>query len=136
VQTARAFHKAINEELAPHQVTFPQAQVLGWLSMEEGLSQSELAQRMEIEPPTLAGILDRMERDHWIVREPCTDDRRRKIVRPGPQSRDAWRGVVDAAQRIRKRATRGIPPARLDELRVLLEQVRTNLHPADEERDR
>ncbi len=132
-QTYRALLKAINEELAPHQVTFPQAQVLGWLSMEEGLSQSELAQRMEIEPPTLAGILDRMERDDWIVREACPDDRRRKIVRPGPQSRDVWRDVVEAAARSRKRATRGIPKARLDELKGTLEQIRANLHPEDEE---
>ena len=91
---------------------------------------------MEIEPPTLARILDRMERDHWIVRAPCPDDRRRKIIRPGPQSKEAWRGVVAAASRIRKRATRGIPRARLDELKGLLERIRTNLHPEDEEGDR
>jgi len=131
-QTARAFHKALNEELAPHRVTFPQAQVLGWLSMEEGLSQSELAQRMEIEPPTLAGILERMERDGWIVREACPEDRRRKLVRPAAKSRDAWHEVVAIARRVRERATRGIPKARLDELKELLERIRTNLHPETE----
>ena len=111
--------------------------ILGWLSLEEGLSQAELAQRMEIEPPTLAGILERMERDGWVVREPCPEDRRRKLVRPGAKSRDAWHEVVVIARRVRERATRGIPKERLDELKVLLERIRTNLHPeTDPEGDR
>ena len=59
VLTARAFRKALDEELAPHGITLAQWQVVGWLATEGELSQADLAARMEVEPPTLKGILDR-----------------------------------------------------------------------------
>jgi MarR family transcriptional regulator for hemolysin len=54
---SNAFQRAFNEELAPQGVTFRQAQVLGCLALEGSLSQTDLADRMRIEPPTLVGIL-------------------------------------------------------------------------------
>lgn len=132
--TSRSMNKAFNEELAPLGVTFPQAHALGWVAMEGPLSQAELAQRMGIEPPTLAGILERMERDGWIVREPCPGDRRRKLVRAGPAADPVWNRIALTARGLRERAVRGIPKKRLDDLRDVLERIRRNLH--DEETER
>ena len=81
-QASQIFQRAFNEELAPQGVTFRQAQVLGCLALEGRLSQTDLAERMRIEPPTLVGILDRMERDGWIRRGGDTTDRRRKLIEP------------------------------------------------------
>jgi len=125
--TARAVQKTLNEELAPLGVTFAQVQVLGWLAIEPGLSQAALAQRMGIEPPSLAGLLERMEKSGWIARRPCPSDRRRKLVDVGPAAGPLWAGVTDAGRRVRARATRGIPPARLRELKETLERLRANL---------
>jgi MarR family transcriptional regulator for hemolysin len=71
-------------------VTFRQAQVLGCLALEGSLSQTGLADRMRIEPPTLVGILDRMERDGWIRRDADKTDRRRKLIQPTPAAKPAW----------------------------------------------
>ena len=68
ILASQAYQKALNNELAPHGITFRQSQVLGWLALEGELSQAELAARMLIEPPTLVGVLDRMERDGLISR--------------------------------------------------------------------
>ena len=76
------FERAMNDELAPRGITFRQAQVLWLLAHEGSLSQTDLAERMRIEPPTLVGILDRMEREGWIRREGDATDRRRKFVAP------------------------------------------------------
>ncbi|MBW8885834.1 MAG: MarR family transcriptional regulator [Planctomycetia bacterium] len=81
-QASQVFQRTFNEELAPQGVTFRQAQVLGCLALEGRLSQTDLADRMRIEPPTLVGILDRMERDGWIRRSGDTADRRRKLIEP------------------------------------------------------
>ncbi len=82
--TAHALSCAMNEELAAHGITSRQWEVLACISHDGELSQSELAERMHIEAPTLVGVLDRMERDGWIVRITDDNDRRRKLIRPTP----------------------------------------------------
>ena len=126
-QTSQVFQRAFNEELAPQGVTFRQAQVLGWLALEGRLSQTDLADRMRIEPPTLVGILDRMERDGWIRRGGDISDRRKKLVEALPAAKPAWTKIVAVAKRVRTRATRGMTPTQLTQLKKLLRLVQANL---------
>src|SRR5687768_1890352 len=93
-QASHAFQRAFNEELAPQGITFRQCQVLGFLALENELSQNDLAERMGLEPPTLVGILDRMERDGWISRNADKTDRRRKLIRPMPAAMPVWKKIV------------------------------------------
>jgi MarR family transcriptional regulator, transcriptional regulator for hemolysin len=134
-QASHAFQRAFNEELAPQGVTFRQARVLGCLALEGRLSQTDLAERMRIEPPTLVGILDRMERDGWIRRGGDKADRRRKLIEVMPASRPAWTKIVMVAKRVRSRATRGMTPTQLAQLKKLLAVVQANLHDAAEQRE-
>ena len=126
---AQAFQKALNEELLPHGITVRQSQVLGWLVLEGKLSQVELAAKMMIEPPTLVGILDRMERDGWISRVGCPEDRRKKIIRIRPEAATAWEKIVQCARRVRGRATDGLSTQQLRTLKKLLRLVNRNLGP-------
>ena len=68
---SHAYERAMNEELTAHGITFRQCQVLAWLALEGEQSQTELATRMNIEPPTLVRVLDRMERDGLVSRSGC-----------------------------------------------------------------
>jgi MarR family transcriptional regulator, transcriptional regulator for hemolysin len=130
VRAWNAYERALNAELTPRGITFRQAQVLGFLALEGDLSQVELADRIKVEPPTLVGILDRMERDGWITRIECADDRRKKIIRPTPQAEPVWAKVVDAAMRVRARAVENLPPNQVEQLKVLLSTMEQNLGPA------
>lgn len=121
------YERALNAELLPTGVTFRQAQVLGFLALEGDLSQVELAERMKVEPPTLVGILDRMERDGWIARTECADDRRKKMIRPTPQAEPVWAIVVGVAMRVRARALEGLTPEQIEQLRNLLLVLEENL---------
>ena len=132
---SNAFQRAFNEELAPQGMTFRQAQVLGCLALEGTLSQTDLAERMRIEPPTLVGILDRMERDGWIRRDGDKQDRRRKLIQPTPEAKPAWSKVVAAAHGVRARATRGLSQQQLAQLKKLLAQVQSNLQEPQVARD-
>ena len=82
---------------------------------------------MRIEAPTLAGILDRMERDGWIIRQPCPSDRRKKIVRPTQQVEPFWSKMVACARRVRARATKGLSPEEIEQLKKLLAVIQGNL---------
>lgn len=125
--TWQVYQRALNEELAPQGVTFRQCQVLGYLALEGDLSQSELAERMRIEPPTLVGILDRMERDGWIRRSVCPYDRRKKLVSPAEAAEPVWSKIVACAKRVRARATKGLSKRDKAVLRELLERIQQNL---------
>jgi MarR family transcriptional regulator for hemolysin len=134
-QASHSLQRAFNEELAPQGVTFRQAQVLGCLALEGRLSQTDIAERMRIEPPTLVGILDRMERDGWIRRDGDKTDRRRKFVEAMPAARPVWNKIVAAAKRVRARATRGMTASQLVQLKKLLSVVQENLQEAEERRE-
>lgn len=127
IMASQAYQRAVNDELAPQGITYRQCQVLAFLSMCGPISQAELAQKMEVEPPTLVGILDRMERDGWIHREACPEDRRRKLVHPTNAAEPVWNRITASARRVRGRATKGLSPAQLGQLKEMLELVRHNL---------
>src|SRR3954468_15477970 len=124
---AHEFQRGINDDLAPQGITYRQCQVLGCLALEGPLPQCRLAELMRIEPPTLVGILDRMERDGWISREADRADRRRKLVRPQTAARPVWSKMAAAARRVRKRAARGLAGKDLATLKRLLASVQQNL---------
>jgi MarR family transcriptional regulator for hemolysin len=125
--TTQAYHRAVSEELLPHGITYRQSMVLGWLALEGELSQTELAQKMMVEPPTLVGILDRMERDGWISRHNCPSDRRKNIIRANPAAEPVWEKIVECAMRVRGRATQGLSERQLLTLKKLLRRVGQNL---------
>ena len=127
VITAHAFERALNDELTPHGITYRQWQVLGWLALEGELSQVELADRMRIEPPTLVGILDRMEKANWIRRRECPDDRRRKLISPTPSAKPIWAKVVECAKQVRAESTMGISKEELAQLKSILDRIRANI---------
>src|SRR5688572_9214077 len=125
--TTQAYHRAVCDELAPHGITYRQSMVLGWLALEGELSQTELATKMMIEPPTLVGILDRMERDGWITRHDCPSDRRKKIIRANRAAEPVWDKIVECAARVRHRATDGLSDRQLATLKKLLGKVQQNI---------
>ncbi|MEQ8784755.1 MAG: MarR family transcriptional regulator [Pirellulaceae bacterium] len=125
--TWQLYQKAFNEELAPQGITFRQCQVLGYLALDGTLSQCQLAERMKIEPPTLVRILDRMERDGWIERVACCEDRRRKQIRPTEAAEPVWSKIVACGRRVRARATQGLSPRQQQTLHKLLLRVQKNL---------
>ena len=134
--TTHSFHRAVAEEIAPHGITYRQSQVLGWLAVEGELSQAELATKMMVEPPTLVGILDRMERDGWITRNSCVSDRRKKMIRPTEAVEPVWEKIAESARRVRARATDGLSEQELDTLKQLLDRVSRNLESQSSPMDR
>jgi MarR family transcriptional regulator for hemolysin len=125
---AQAYQRAFNEELAPHGITFRQAQVLGWLALEGEMPQNELAAKMVIEPPTLVGILDRMERDGWISRIACASDRRKKMIVVNRAAEKVWDQIVACAKRVRARAVQGLSTEEIETLKRLVRRVQHNLN--------
>lgn len=126
-QTARAYQQALNAELAPYGVTVRQSQVLGWLRKKGDLSQCQLARFLTIEPATLAGVLERMERDGLILRIADRSDRRRKLIRLNRHAEELGETVVECSARVCARAVQGLSPEEIDALHELLKRILGNL---------
>jgi MarR family transcriptional regulator for hemolysin len=127
ILAARAYQKAFDIELAPHRLTYRQAQVLGWLVLDGELSQVELADRMMIEPATLVGVLDRMQRDGLIRRTAARGDRRRKVIQISGDAGEVWGNVIECAKRIRARATEGLSDRQLSSFFKTAQTILKNL---------
>jgi len=119
--------RAMNDELAALGITYRQWEVLAWISASQELSQAALADLMVIEAPTLVGVLDRMERDGWIVRVHSPTDRRKNQIRATERVQPEWEKMVACAHRVRARATQGLSAPQLESLRQMLETIRDNL---------
>lgn len=135
ILAARAYQKAFDAELAPAQLTYRQAQVLGWLVLDGELTQVELADRMMIEPATLVGVLDRMQRDGLIRREPSASDRRKKVIQMTDGAGRVWGDVIACAKRLRATATAGLSDTQVRNCFRTLQTIMQNLGDARGQRD-
>jgi len=123
----QAYHREFSARVAPHGITYRQAQVLGWLVVEGRLTQAELATRMFVEPPTLVGVLDRMEHSGWISRQPCCEDRRKKWIVPQQAAESVWQKITKCARELREQATEDFSKSELVTLRRFLSRVQANM---------
>ncbi len=126
----QAFVKAISERLAPHGITFRQAQVLGYLQLDGPQTQKDLCARMLIEPPSLVGVLDRMEQAGLVERRGCPRDGRRKLIHLLPAAEAIWDRVAGCAREVRAQAIEGLSTGEVAQLKSLLEKVHQNVSAA------
>ncbi len=123
----QAYIRAFQERLAPFGITYRQAQVLGWLELEGPMSQTDLATRMLIEPPSLVGVLDRMEQAGLIERRACGQDRRKKLVHARAEANAMWEHIAECGREMRRQAATGLSPKEVATLKRLLGKVRDNV---------
>ncbi len=92
-QLAKGFARALQVRAAKLGFSAGQLPILIELWNEEGLTQKQLLDRVDIEQATMANTLSRMERDGLIERRPHPSDRRAQLV----FLTDKARGLKDEA---------------------------------------
>src|SRR5260370_31641432 len=93
---ARLFARAIDERLRPLGVSAGQLPVFFALAGGGALTQTALARRAEIEQPTMAATLSRMERDGLIQRRPDPSDGRSALIVLTPAALKKVKALEDA----------------------------------------
>ena len=73
---ARLMRSSFDRRVRRMGLTRAQWLVLSRLDRHPGISQSELAEMLEVERATAGRMIDRMERRNWLVRRPDATDRR------------------------------------------------------------
>jgi MarR family transcriptional regulator, transcriptional regulator for hemolysin len=128
---AHRFEEAMRLELGDQGISYRQCQILAWLALEGELCQARLAELMNVRAPSIVKVLDRMEREGLIVREPNPDDRRIRTIRPTPGAIPVWQRIVRCARTVRQQSEQGLSEGEVDLLRKLIGRVYENLDPTN-----
>lgn len=123
--TARAWRYALDARLQP--LGLSRAQWMALLNVgraDEPLTQTELARLCGVEGPTMAGLLDRMERAGWVERRVGQADRRSKTVHLTDTARRLSRRVERIAAELRAELLEDISPDEIARCMRLLARIR------------
>ena len=122
----RTFARALAEELAPHGILTTEWAALRVLWRETALTQVELADRMRIERASLTGVLAGLEKKSLLLRGRSTDDRRKIHLRLTPAGRAMECRLMPCGWAVNARATRGVLPAEIRQVRATLIRLMRN----------
>ncbi len=128
--SARLLSKLIDRRLQPFGLTRAQWAVLAILDRRDGLSQSELADELEIEKSTVGRLIDHVEANGWIERRPMPSDRRLWLVHLTDRAKSLIETVMAVILATRTEVLRGLTTEQQQQLSHGLAFLKTNLQAA------
>lgn len=96
-QLAKGFARSLQKRALSLGFSPGQFPVLLELWQQDGLTQKQLLDKLEVEQATLANTLSRMERDGLIARAPHPTDKRAQVITLTELGRDLEEKAVQAA---------------------------------------
>ena len=101
VKTARKLRTRFDARVVARGLTYPRARALHHLSTHAAMTQREQADAMELEGPTVARLIDGMEKLRLVRRESVKGDRRAKHVVLTLHGRTQAETVRDVSRELR-----------------------------------
>lgn len=129
---ARLLRKRFEQNARGSGLTRSQWQVLAYLTQNEGINQSGLAELLEIEPITLGRIVDKLQTLGLVERHPHPSDRRVWLLRLTPAARSKLTPLRGIGEITRKEALAGVSEADTERLMKTLQTLKANLMQACE----
>ena len=127
---SRLFDKAVEAELADYKVLPGQFPALVMLYEKDGLTQADLCKRINVEQPTMANTLNRMERDGLITREADLEDKRLSRIHLTARAKAFKDDLMVTARHVPSKALNGLSSGDQDKVFNLIGQMIENLKPA------
>lgn len=129
---SRLLRRNFSRRMAHLGLTQAQWQTLAHLSRCEGVNQTTLAEMLDVQPITLARLIDRLEAAGWVKRQPDPADRRafRLYLTDGAQPliSEMWQRAAET----RAEAMAGLDPATCDAMIDGLLALKRNLVDAEQ----
>lgn len=116
--------------LKPHDMTMSQGWVLVHLVRENGLRQSELANRMEVATVTISKLIDRLEARNFVQRCADPEDRRSNRIYATAKAKVLVKTMTHTIHTVDEIANDGIDDADLKTTLKVLRKMRKNLRHA------
>jgi len=124
---SRLMRRAFMQQMKKSDLTLAQARVLVYVSLHEGASQVELADFLEVQPISIARLIDRLSADGLVERRADPADRRAWQLYLTPAASLHLTAIEQVARIVRAEALRGLSEEQTQLLLDALQQMRDNL---------
>jgi DNA-binding MarR family transcriptional regulator len=124
---ARLLRVDADKRARAHGMTRAQWAILIHLERGAGLSQKELAEILEVEPITVARLVDRLETRGMIERRPDPRDRRIWRLHLLPAAAPVLRDITRQRAEMARMVTGGIDPCMIEQLAGVLARMKIRL---------
>ena len=124
---SRLRRSAFDRCLKPLDVTRSQWWVLAYLSREDGMTQSQLAEELDLGQVAVGGLIDRLEKSGLVRREADASDRRVNRVFLEPKSKQLIAKMRKVSHRMNAQILEGLVDDRLESTALTLDQMKRNL---------
>ncbi len=123
-QSYRHVSDTLMEQIGMHRAP---ATVLCRLFLQNGLTQSELAEQLAVQGASITQLLQRMEEAGWVTRQRDPEDNRLVRVYLTEQGRAKERSISEQFMKLQETIFAGIGPRERAFLRQLLQQMQQNM---------
>jgi DNA-binding MarR family transcriptional regulator len=124
---SRAMRRAFQRRIEGSSLTLAQARALVYVARNEGIRQVDLAELLEVQPMTLARLLDQLAAAGLVERRTNPSDRRAYQIHLTPAATPHLEAIHQVVATIRKEVTRGFAEEELDTVLAALRRMRDNL---------
>lgn len=124
---SRLRRSAFDRCLKPLNVTRSQWWVLAYLSREDGMTQSQLAEELDLGKVAIGGLIDRLEKSGLVRREADASDRRVNRVFLVSQSKQLISKMRRVSHQMNAVILRGLAESELEASAKTLDAMKRNL---------
>ena len=128
----RLLRTRVDQLARAHQMTRAQWIILARLERQPGVSQSEMASLCEVEPITVARLIDRLEARGFVERRPDPNDRRIRRLYLLPEAQPLLEDIHRYRTEVTEALTQGFSESETSVLVDGLMRVKSNLCCKDE----
>ncbi|WP_045386773.1 MarR family winged helix-turn-helix transcriptional regulator [Falsirhodobacter sp. alg1] len=134
VNVSRKLRTLFDARAKLHGLTLSRARLIVQLAREDGLTQVQLAQRLDVEQPSIVGLVDALQKAGMVERRAEGADRRARHVYLTPAAQGTASELLKYLAEIRKECLEGIPATELAHATATLTHVLKNIDLAAQEK--
>ena len=124
---SRLRRSAFDRCLKPLNVTRSQWWVLAYLSREDGMTQSQLAEELDLGKVAVGGLIDRLEKSGLVRRQADASDRRVNRVFLEPKSKQLVTRMRKVSHKMNQQILEGLGDEELGVSAATLDAMKANL---------
>ncbi|MGC8697159.1 MAG: MarR family winged helix-turn-helix transcriptional regulator [Halothiobacillus sp.] len=129
MRVTQLWRQLMDAELAHHGLSQAKWRTLAILSLHpQGMIQSELADELGVEGPSLVAMLDRLSKDEWVERIQSDVDRRCKIIQLTPRAWPLIENIRQSSEKIYQRTIAKVDVAPLAVIEAFFIELRDRLY--------
>ncbi len=117
----------IDRRVAPYNLTRTKWLALGIIHRNPGLTQAELASKLELGAAAVGRLVDRLEEREFVLRSQSPDDRRAYTLTLTPDALSLFHSLDEAASDLRSEILEGLSDREVSALNRGLNKLKSNL---------